>query len=186
MDETGIPAVETPILPQKTVVREIQRAIRYGYRRLLVVGPTRSKRLESVRKAFAQFRTRIAVIDLSRVHSRKGLDMAVQRATGSKDFYGGMRKLLRQAQRRRVAIVFHNIDGCCGSLGEEYVVYRVWMEARHHCGSTHTVFTARDPDFVVRCLERYEQGRGLVCPINLAYYGPEGVPANKATQGGMP
>lgn len=186
MDETGIPAVETPILPQKTVVREIQRAIRYGYRRLLVVGPTRSKRLESVQKAFAQFRTRIAVIDLSRVHSRKGLDMAVQRATGSKDFYGGMRKLLRRAQRRRLAIVFHNLDGCSGSFGEEYVVYRVWMEARNHCGSTNVVFTARDPDFVVRCLERYELGRGLVCPINLAYDGPKGIPDNQAMQGGMP
>ena len=168
MDETAGPAAEVPLLPLGKVVEEIRRAIRHGYRRMLVLGPTQSRRLSAVRRAFLPLRFRVAVIDLSRVRSRRDLDAAVGRATQSKDFYGGMRRLLREAQRRRLVIVFHNLDGCSSLACEDYVVYRVWMEARNHCGSTHVVITVRDPEFVGRCFERYEHCRGLVYPIKLA------------------
>lgn len=185
MDETGKVAGGSLLLAQKTVVAEIQRSIRQGYHRLLVLGPPHSRRLEAVRSAFATFRTEAIVIELLGVRTRYELDVAFQRATGANDFYGGMRKLMRLAQRRRIAVVFHNLDGCSGLPCEEYVVYRVWMEARHHCGATHVVFTARDPEFVARCFERYERGRNLVYPINLASDSPWDFPGEHSKQGGM-
>jgi hypothetical protein len=39
-----------------------------------------------------------------------------------------MRRLQRQGQRRRVAVVFHNFDGCFGSPREDEIVYRIWSE----------------------------------------------------------
>ena len=183
MDETAGHAIEVRLLPLGKVVEEIRRLIRHGYRRMLVLGPSRSRRLDAVRRALLPLGYRLAVIDLTPVRSRRDLDLAVARATQGRDFYGGIRRLLREAQRRRIAIVFHNLDGCSGTACEDYVVYRVWMEARNHCGSTHVVITARDPDFVVRCFERYEHCRGLVVPIQMAGKDEVSIPAGQCSDG---
>lgn len=76
-----------------------------------------------------------------------------------------MLRLERQAKRRRVAIIFHNFDGCSGAPGEDTVVDQVWIEAKDHCRGCLVIFTARDPDFVVRCFERFKDCRGFVHQI---------------------
>lgn len=168
VDQTGgEPPSERPLVPQKTVVEEIQRVVRHGYRRLMVLGPPGSKRLGAVNRALGPAGIILAVIDLAAVRTRADLDLAVKRATRGADFYGGMRRLIRQAQHRRLAIVFHNFDGCSGSDGEEFVRYRVWFEARNHCGSAIFVFTATDPAFVARCFGQFPNCRTFVYPVDL-------------------
>jgi hypothetical protein len=162
------PMSARPPAPQAVVVAGIKRAIAIGYRRLLVLGQPRSRRLSSVRLALEPLGIRVAVVDLAAVRSRKDLDFAVRRATRGADFYGGMRILLREAQRRPLAIVFHNLDSCSASAEEDYVLYRVWSEAKNHCGSALVFFTATNPDFVAKCYERFEPCRAFVRQFNLS------------------
>jgi len=172
--DTGVEhAAEAPLLPQEAVVREIQGAIGRGYRRLLVLGPPRSRRLACVRKALgANFK--LAIIDLGSVRSRSDLDSAVRRAAKGADFYGGMRRLQRQGQRRRIAIIFHNFDGCFGSPAEDHVVYRIWSEVSYHCESPWVAFTARNPAFVVRLVGSFGSFRAYVRKITFSGDRPGG------------
>jgi hypothetical protein len=168
MDNTGIGhAAESPLLPQEAVIREIQRAIGRGYRRLLVLGPPRSRRLACVRKALvADFK--LVIIDLGSVRSRLDLDSAMRRSAKGADFYGAMRRLQRQGQRRRVAIILHNFDGCFGSPGEDEVVYRIWSEVIYHCESPWVVFTTRSPAFVARLIGTFKSFRAYVRRITFS------------------
>lgn len=153
-----------PGLPTKRegVVEEIQGAVRNGCRSLLVQGLPGSRRLSCARRALAAGRFKVVVMDLGSVRSRGDLDVAFRRVTGRKDFYSGMRCFQRQGMRRRLALIFHNFDGCARSPFEDRIVYRLWFELRNHCRSPIVVFTTTNPDFVARCVESYESFRSYV------------------------
>ena len=158
----GDSAGRAQLLPQATVVEEIQSAVCNGYGRLLVLGPPGSRRLASTQSALRAMGFKVVVVDLGNVRSRRGLDVAIRRATRGKDFYGGMRLLQREAMRRRLAVVFRDFDGCLGLPCEDFVTYRILMEVRHHCPTPLVVFTARSTDFVARCCDRYNSFREYV------------------------
>jgi hypothetical protein len=94
-----------------------------------------------------------------------GLDAAVRSAKLGAGFVNGMGQLERKARRRRLAIVFHDLDGCSGSAGEDCVIDAIWMQARHHCGDYLVVFTVRNADFVGRIFNRFEPCRSFVKQI---------------------
>lgn len=179
MDNTGVGhAAEAPLLPQEAVVREIQGAIGRGYRRLLILGPRRSRRLACVRNALGED-LKLVIIDLEFVRSRPDLDSATRRSAKGTDFYGAMRRLQREGQRRRVAVIFHNFDGCFGSPGEDEVVYRIWSEVSYHCESPWVVFTARSPAFVGRLVGNFNSFRAYVRRITFSSNLPGGFSPGK-------
>jgi hypothetical protein len=184
LDQAGGESVgRTQLLPQATVVGEIQSAVRNGYGRLLVLGPPGSRRLASTKRALRAMGFKVVVVDLGNVRSRRGLDVAVRRATRGRDFYGGMRLLQRQAMRRRLAVVFRDFDGCLGLPCEDSVTYRIVMEVRHHCPTPLVVFTARSADFVARCCDRYNSFREYVRIVPCSSDTP---PGGCAPLGGRP
>ena len=185
MDESGGKSTtEAPLAPQEAVITEMQEAIGHGYRRLLVVGPPRSRRLASVRKALG-LDFKLVVIDLGSVRSRADLDSAVRRAGNGADFYGGMRRLEQQGQTRRIAVIFHNFDGCFDSPGEDQVVYRIWSEVSYHCISPLVVFTAHKTGFVAR-LGRYGSFRAYVRKITFSGGLPGGFSPGQRLPGRAP
>ena len=156
-----------PLKPHEAVVKEIQGAVARCSTRLLVLGPEGSRRLAAVRRALRPLRIRSVVIDLGSVQSRRDLDAACRRTGQGEDFWDAMIKLETEAKRQRLAIVFHNLDGCAGALDEDTVVDLVWMEAKNHCRGCVVIFTARDPDFVARCFDRYTTCRSFIHQVSL-------------------
>jgi hypothetical protein len=156
---------DRPPRSQGAVVRDIQGAIRRGYRRLLVLGPAGSRRLASSCQALKALGHKVVVLPLGSVRSQVGLDAAVRSAKLGAGFVNGMGQLERKARRRRLAIVFHDLDGCSGSAGEDCVIDAIWMQARHHCGDYLVVFTVRNADFVGRIFNRFEPCRSFVKQI---------------------
>jgi hypothetical protein len=156
------PVAQKALRPQQYVVKEIQDAITSGCRRFFVLGLARSRRLAAVRVALGALGFKLAVIDLGFVRSRRDLDLACRRAALGAEFFAAMIKLERQAKRQRLAVVFHNFDGCFGSPGEDSVVDLVWMEAKNGCRGCKVIFTARNPDFVARCFRQFENCLGFV------------------------
>ncbi len=151
IDQTGGFAANAPLLSQGAVAGHIREAIGRGRRRILVLGPARSRRLAAVRQALGAPGYRLVVVDLASVRSRKDLDRAVLRATRSRDFYAGMGKLEWLAQRRPMAVVFHNLDACSGRPCESAIVYRIWSQLSNHTRTPLAVFTVRDVEFADRC-----------------------------------
>jgi hypothetical protein len=107
------------------------------------------------------------VIDLARVRSRRDLDAACKRAGQGEDFWDAMITLERQSKRQRLAIIFHNLDGCAGAPGKDSVVDLVWMEAKNRCRGCLVIFTARDADFVARCFDQYTTCRSFIHQVSL-------------------
>jgi hypothetical protein len=148
-------------------IEEIQGAIERCTRRLFVLGPPRSRRLDCIRQALRPLGITPVIIDLARVRSRRDLDAACRRAGQGEDFWDAMIKLEAEAKRQRLAIVFHNLDGCTGALDEDTVVDLVWMDTKNHCRGCLVIFTARDPDFVARCFDRYTTCRSFIHQVSL-------------------
>ncbi len=161
-------AIKKTLRPQQYLVAEIQDALAGAGRRLFVTTPPRLRRLAAVRQALKSLHIKPIVINLGAVRSRRGLDAACKRAHQGVDFVDAMLKLQRQAKQRRLAVVFHNFDACFGSPGEDSVIDLVWMEAKNHCTGCKVIFTARNPDFVARCFDRYPNCRALVWQITVA------------------
>lgn len=168
--------------PQGAVAGDIQGVIGRGCRRLLVLGPAGSRRLASSRQALRALGYKVVVLALGSVRSRSDLDAAVRRAKLGSCFGNGMWKLERQALGRRLAIVFHDLDGCSGSADEDYVVDAIWMQAVEHCGDYLVVFTARDGDFVERCFKRFGPCRAFVYPIRFSSGGQGCAPQDHVAQ----
>jgi hypothetical protein len=187
MDQLGGgPTFPAPFPPTETVVEAIQGAVNSSSRRLLVLGPPGSRRLDSVRRALTPLGFKVVVLDIRSVRSRKGLDRALRRLTGERDFYRGMRRLEHRALRRLTVLIVHGIDGCAGSPAEDHVFYRIWSEVCHHCRSPIVVFTAKDSEFVARYVALYKSFRSYVRIIRmrpdgkrrgLRHSGPRGAPS---------
>jgi hypothetical protein len=151
----------------KMAIEEIQGTIERCTRRLLVLGPPRSRRLACIRKALMPLGIKPVVIDLRRVRSRQDLDSACKRAGRELGFWDAMIGLEREAKWQRLAIVFHNLDACAGTPGEGPVVDMVWMEAKNRLRGCVAIFTARDANFVARCFGRYTTCRSFIHQISL-------------------
>lgn len=173
---------ERPLRPQGAVAWDIQGAIGRGYRRLLVLGPAGSRRLASSSQALKALGYKVVVFALGSVRSQWDLNAAVRRAKCGASFVDGMGRLERRARRRRVAIVFHDLDGCSGSAGEDCVVDAIWMQARHHCGEYVVVFTARNVEFVSRIFGRFELCRSFVKQISFTRGGRLGAVPGRIMQ----
>lgn len=146
---------------------ELGSAFERGARRFLVVGGPGSRCLSRVVHVLRSRGIRAVVIDLRDARTREDLDAAMRRDVGSRDFYWGMRKLIRHALRSRLAIIFHGMDSSMGSPGGDPILYRVWCEVRSHCGPALVLFTASDPSFPEYCFRRFEPCRSLVYLIRL-------------------
>lgn len=175
--------VARPLSPQATAVREIQRAIAHGYRRVVVLGPKGSKRLVSVRAALKPLNIKLDVIDLEGVRTMHDLDSAARRAGLGRDFQGATAHLERRARRHRFAFVFHNFGECRGLRDDDRVVYAVWLGAKYHCQSSIMVFTTTNPEFLARCLERFKECRTFVYRVELAGRNRESLPGKAVAEG---
>lgn len=166
MDETGENAAPIALRPQAMVVTEIKGVLGRGYRRLMITGPSGSRRLACAKRALFELGYQVVILSLAGVKSRIDLDRAVQRATGGKDFFDGMWRIEKRATKRKLAIVFHDFDDCFGSTGVDQIAYRVWVEARNHCRSSVVIFTLKRPESVSLCFCLFEPCRTFVYPIN--------------------
>jgi hypothetical protein len=153
---------------QANAVKEIQRAIAHGYRRILVIGPKGSRRLASVRAALAPLEIKLGVIDLEGVGSTHDLDRAARKAGLGRDFQGATAQLERRARGHRVAFAFHNFGECSCLRDDDRVVFAVWLGAKYHCQSSIMVFTTTNPEFMSRCFERFKECRTFVYRVELA------------------
>ena len=161
------PGARRPLSPQATAVKEIQRAIAHGYRRILVIGPKGSRRLASVRAALEPLDLKLEVIDLEGVRTSDQLDKAARSAGLGRDFQGAMARLERRARSHRVAFAFHNFGACSGIRDDDRVVYAVWLGAKYHCQSSIMVFTTSNQEFLSRCFERFRECRTFIYRVEL-------------------
>ena len=85
--------IRKTLRPHETVAKQIQGAVARCCRRLLVLGPARSRRLASVRQALAALGFEPAIIDMGSVQTRRDLDAACKRAALGADFFDAMVRL---------------------------------------------------------------------------------------------